>query len=646
MTNTNKAVPEHLSCVLSDFERSYSELSDTIDALREYIATSVSSRGVEDILYLKFPLIGKHYDKSLSQGYLTKENLGVSFFPNSPKGLGGLMKLSFDLEGNLRDTLDPSIVFYTRSILYAYKKVKVNCPPIRIQQAVDSFLETDLLLREPSSNWGSVDFVACGDTFRCWAERSGADRDLQAIAGVLDRVFSSVTPKIEIYHDDVVPRHGPGAVSDLRTGSDKYHFPVWPAKLERVFPFSMYGIHNDKFESVWDQEIGLKEGEPRKPILKSESKVSPPAKLLAVPKTYKGPRLITSEPTAHQFLQQGLNRWIRKNLSPMLRNCIDFSSQEPSRQAAIDSSMGDGTATVDLSSASDRLSCWTVERAFRSNPLLLEAINATRTHVVINGTGTSHDFQIPLRKLAGQGSATTFPIQTIVYAACCISAVLYDEGKDARSISSSDIYRASRGIRVFGDDIVLPSSNLKTLDDVFTFLQLKINWEKTHDTGDFRESCGMDAFRGYDVTPFYVSELVPGDDADAIASWICVSNNAHAKGLWYTADWMLSKLRASLTRLLPINGQTALSLLSFCRGLLPTDKIRWNEALQRMEYKTLIPTAREKRGVRSSSQNLLQYFLEHPGDEPCGGVMVSVPFRTGWTKKNSTRLTVEWVPFQ
>jgi hypothetical protein len=57
---------------------------------------------------------------------------------------------------------------------------------------------------------------------------------------------------------------------------------------------------------------------------------------------------------------------------------------------------------------------------------------------------------------------------------------------------------------VYGDDIILPTSNFSAAQAVLEKAGFAVNSAKTFSTSWFRESCGQDAFRGCSVTPVYI----------------------------------------------------------------------------------------------------------------------------------------------
>jgi hypothetical protein len=581
---------------------------------------------------IDMPEAGKILDRALSSGIISSMALPNTFGKVVDKGtrefLSCLFEKIFDGSGFLQPAVDPTAVFFLRQVLYLAKKVRKECSNATILAEVEEFVRTDYRLRNPSLGWDS-NTLHIGDRHLSFEQTHNRNPDLfgydpievpRPLLRALDQVCGVVFSQFPILDwREVIPRHGPGAVADLRVGEDKYLFPHWPDKLEGTFPYAYFAQHT---EDLWCYES-------RNPSLNE-----PPARLLAVPKTLKGPRLIASEPIAHQFLQQGMMKWIRENLPLPLRNCIDFKSQVPSRQMCLIASRVGDLATVDLSSASDRLSCWTVERALRVNPPLLHALHACRTRWLVNATKSGERFFIKLKKFAAQGAAVTFPVQSMIYACMSMAALAYERNL---TVNRKTVLKLSREVRVFGDDIIMPSCAVHSLVLLMGHCDLKVNASKTHYRGHFRESCGMDAFCGEDVTPLYIRALDPGSNAADLVSWVDVINNAYSKGLWHLSDTMIQKIPARIRKLIPVTNQDLgiLSLRSF-QPCLIGGKRRFSTTLHRLEVLGLSAKALAVRRRRENHQNLLQYFLDRPSQE--------INWSSGYLVKTRLTLVKRWVP--
>jgi hypothetical protein len=599
----------------------------------EWLEKSIRTRGVRIVLE-DLPELGKSFDKAISDGYWDPRSI-PSFFPwHDWKGPGVfrlLLDRVFDKSVPRYKRFDqhytwyplpilwnpcPNSIFFFRTLCYAFKKFEVECPSDRVRETVETFFRIDEGLREPTLTWEleapyfeasqanhkRLRFISShtlGDECNTVTER----KLLVALDEVCARLWANV-PEVDI--SSIVPGHGPGAVGDLRSSADKYTLPNWTKRLEESFPQDLFAFSSEEIAKDFGKQKGL---------------VVPPGQLTAVPKDFTKPRLITVEPTSHQFLQQGLMQWIRRNLPDPLRHSIDFLSQQPSRDAARKASVDLQAATVDLSSASDRLSLWTVERAIR-NASLLRCLYACRTPDVIDATGLTGQRAL-LKKFAGQGSAVTFPIQSIIYACCGIAAVCVERGW---TVNKRNILRSSKLVRVFGDDIVLPKSALIHLDVIFSCLQLRINVGKTHYSGRFRESCGGDYYDGHDVTPLYIRRASHGDQTVRdVVSLVDVSNNAYEKGMWHTSHDLLQLLPPFVRDRLVVSNipQSCLTLRTHQSPGFRAKRVRFNTHLQSSEIWGLVPILRSRIVEREGINELLSFFLEFGKQRPLWEIPVT-----------------------
>lgn len=592
------------------------------------LADYTLSRGMHYCL-VHLPSLGKEYDKALSSRMFDMKELvhgdgsmGERLTRVHPGFIEQLLYHHIDESSGYLMNPEPEEVFFMRVLFNFFKKLKVDCPPTTVKEAVHDFITIDQDLRNPSGTWDRDSWIPQRHRFCDASDLIGTSSTRARLWGTVDSVFGAIAPRAEVCTFSLKPAHGPGSVADLKTGTDKYLFPFWPAKLDQTFPYTAFAVHNECIKIPEDMTLVC-------------SPKEPPAKLHAVPKTFKGPRLITSEPTAHQFLQQGLLKWIRENSSPLLRNSIDFLNQEKSQDAALQASIRGDLATVDLSSASDRLSCWTVERAFGVNQSLLRCLHAVRTRIIVDATGTDPELSLRMKKFAGQGNAVTFPIQTIVYTGFAISAGLVYENLKP---TPQNIRRMGRKVRVFGDDIILPRKHVPLLTLMLEENQLKVNGKKSHISGAFRESCGMDAYKGTDVTPLYISHLEWDKSPDKFQSWIDVSNNAHRKGLWELSSYMYNQVPKSFRRLAVISRTEGdgLRLFSFSKGFQANGQSRWCKNRHEYLFKTIGFRSKVQKKGRGTWQDLYQWLVEAPSPQS--------KWTAGYLTKETSRICEVWVP--
>jgi hypothetical protein len=258
------------------------------------------------------------------------------------------------------------------------------------------------------------------------------------------------------------------------------------------------------------------------------------------------------------------------------------------------------------------MSCFVVERAFRRNKTLLRAIHATRTRWISNSIDTHSPAFHVLKKVSTQGSAVTFPLQTIVFACVAIGALLYERGLRP---SIRTIAQASKEVLIFGDDIIVPDDGgLPTLG-ALSDLGFKVNHNKTFGTGKFRESCGCDAYNGVDVTPTYTSTYPEKSRLESLISSVAVRNNFYQVGYYNAAEFIRKTVMrsASFLRLPEVtHGSGLFGWLSYDKPCFKNLRYRWNEALSRGEYRFHLLKTREKRMPDRHNSRLLQYFTEAP----------------------------------
>jgi hypothetical protein len=92
-----------------------------------------------------------------------------------------------------------------------------------------------------------------------------------------------------------------------------------------------------------------------------------PVKVCFVPKTASKPRVIAIEPVAMQYMQQAIADWIRPLIESKGRftaGHVNFRDQTVNSNFARSSSIDGKYATLDMSDASDRVTCKQVSMTF------------------------------------------------------------------------------------------------------------------------------------------------------------------------------------------------------------------------------------------------------------------------------------------
>lgn len=299
------------SAIFSDIVVDFPSLRRDCERDASRLLSLVDTRGLS-YLMIDLPAAGKHFDKCLSAERLTPFCIaGLRPYKRGrsvPRLFKGLILRVFDEYGVLRADSDVTAIRHLRQLYYAAKKVKVACDDSRTWEHVHEFFETDREVRSPSLNWDE-DELRISDLrdlhFGDSSSRnsvpiipglidSGDEQDLFSIntglADVVQRTADCVAASLGGFNPlDWRTKHGPGAVADQRHTQFKYDFPTWPAKLASVFPLEDFGFAN---YSHWADYAR------RGDVHSRFSLNEPPSRLIAVPKTLKGPRLIASEPVS------------------------------------------------------------------------------------------------------------------------------------------------------------------------------------------------------------------------------------------------------------------------------------------------------------------------------------------------------------
>jgi hypothetical protein len=388
----------------------------------------------------------------------------------------------FDQNGILLEYPDPHAVLAIRQISNLHGKLKELPTQQRVDRAIAAYVSTDEAISSVEVPHELV--------------REFRKTSLSMWGSHFDRMEKYV-------HENEflsTSKHGPGAVAQKLTSNGKWASREWSERLDAWFSATLHLAHHLSYEG--DDLVLHPPG------------AEPPARVISVPKTAKGPRIITAEPVYNQFIQQGLatlfERWMYQHPS------VSYEYQEPNQLLARKGSTDpESYATLDLSEASDRVSLRIVKDLFHFWPGLLSAILACRSQRSVLPDGTI----VQLRKFASMGSALTFPIETLVFATIARMAV-------KRTQSREEGVHPNSHFRVYGDDIIVPGYAANECVRLLEAFGLKVNVDKSFMKGNFRESCGGDFFNGFPVVPVKVRKRLPRkrSDVDELVSIVAFRN--------------------------------------------------------------------------------------------------------------------------
>lgn len=630
------------------------EMAGDVRRDRIRFARMFQARGLQFVL-LDLPKIGKHLDRCLDEGTYIKSGLPASKpsggrFGQIPVFLRGLYLRVFECKQNgasivlsvkEESDLDQDALCFLRQFLYACKKAKLECPAHRVDEAFDAFYRCESELPSPEPWWdeemceGSSEEMPLlsrafsgNDELVARADQHGLPHSLLTL---LDAVASKVSEALGPFNaEEWKFKHGNGAKSNMRTGEDRFTFPYWSTMLDTVFPYADYAYHawNAWADATWTGPDGLNLipslGEGGQPQVTEEcfnsGYVTPSARLIAIHKTYKGPRLIAPEPVENAWAQQCLLDYFYSNTArSWLRGFIRFNDQELSRELCRKGSASCSLATIDLSEASDRVTPLVVGCVFKRDSVRY-ALRACRTRLLQTPMGL-----LKLRKFSTMGSACTFPVESLVFLCVAIAGTLHSRGISKARVGG--ILRLRGEISVFGDDLIVPAESYDVVVRLLECLHFKVNTDKSFaGPNGFREACGVDAFRGVEVTPAYWLSTYD-DTPESLVSCVEQSNNFYKKFLVNASEAIREQVKGAAVRLpLRPNDSEILGFASYVKPPILL-KVRRNTDLQRTEMLAPTLSSRQKVLKVAGDRNLHQYFTEEPSPftEWASGVREPVP---------------------
>lgn len=392
------------------------------------------------------------------------------------------------------------------------------------------------------------------------------------------------------------PKHGPGAVSTGEKGAGKLYFSQTHPSLDDIM-----GGDSEPFFRLPNQP-------PR--IL---SRVDPVAKTTVVPKDFKRVRVISCEPLAMQFVQQGIMGHLMRRLE-RANSCCKLYDQSVNALKSRDFSKW---ATLDLSNASDGVSSRLVGQLL---PLdWFEFLNACRsTHTVLPDGRV-----IPIKAFAPMGNAFCFPLESLVFAAISVAAIQIHG-----YLSEED---AVQRCQVFGDDLIVPLHLGTLVAEELEKIGFTVNRGKSclSDVTLFRESCGAEWWYGEDVTVVRPKTLNQNTASDTlgILPMVGYANRLESIGFRHTAQALADTV--TLPVALGFGDPFASPTLRW-RTLART---RWHSGYQRSQSLIAMVKSRGKLSLSSVEEWEALYAY----------------FSSGWSAQDTkfgikTRVALGWVP--
>lgn len=566
------------------------------------IATRVKHEG-ESFLTITLPAFGRDFERSLEEGQVAHDAFpGFSRWRGLPRFLGGFLELVFDRgTGLLLDSPSITAIHSIRQLCLVLGKLHAECGDRRNRHAIEEYIKCETEVK----TWGDTVSETLLGEFRSAFLRLWGD------------VCHSLDTKVS--QGEMVPRHGPGATADRLQGNQKWNQAEWTRRLEGYFPSADFLIPNHRYWEALDTVDFREPGRER------------PVKVTLVPKTPKTPRIIAVEPTCMQYAQQALLGLLVPHVDDSVtHSLIGIRDQGPNQTLAQVGSIDGSLATLDLSEASDRVSNKLIQYAFKPYSHLSGALQACRSR---RASVPGRTRPITLAKFASMGSAVCFPVEAMVFSTIAIIGI---ERQLRRQLRPLEIHNLKGSVRVYGDDIIVPTDMTLSVIGALSDFGLKVNRHKSFWTGKFRESCGREYYDGNDVSIVRVREYIPDDrhSSGAVAATISSRNQFYKAGYWKTAAFLDDVIRTYGPY--PIVEETAQALGR--HSFLPAQGERLSRDTHTPIVRCMKIAAKIPRSPLGGLGALMKFFISR-GSEPMfdekhlqrSGRPRSVDIKIGWS---------------
>ena len=327
----------------------------------------------------------------------------------------------------------------------------------------------------------------------------------------------------------VKPRPGPGATNDPVAKHMRFRPHVLYTQVDKVMPYVDFFVVN-----AWDI---VHQTKLYRRLYKRRVK-GQRARFKYVHKQVGKARGICIEQNEVQYMQQAIKRamydWIQSH--PLTKGKINFDDQTINAALALMCSITKLLATIDMSEASDRVARDLVAWLFQDT-VLYEPLMALSTKWIDLPKGLGQQKSMRTAKFAPMGSGICFPVMSVVHWSL-ITAIMQDAQCTQSHIED---------VHVYGDDIIVPSEVAELVYEKLPLFGMKLNKTKSYHRSNFRESCGMHAYNGCDITPIFIKNLPVTTYLKSALSVLAVEEQLENSCYFSLANLMREHFRKTFT---------------------------------------------------------------------------------------------------
>lgn len=354
-----------------------------------------------------------------------------------------------------------------QKFLCAGTAADLSCGPLLVRAKVASIWGHGFALTGEPAAVAAVHQIA----LLFWKEEVAVEPDF---ATFTSRITTSGTPDLDhpiigklrlwVHHllgkaptwDEIQGFSGSGATADRRNASSRWVFNARPLGIPSAF--YSFNAHDDTQFST---------------------DIISTARAAAVPKNRKSARIVASEPSASMFAQLGIMDAMDRRLR-LLGSKVPLHDADIHRKFMV--SRWRTLATLDLSDASDYISMDLANYILPAD--WADLCNACRSQAVRLPDGTVHR----LATYAPMGNGFCFRLLSIVCAGL-LAVTCRERWSD------------------FGDDMICHRADAPFVKMGLEAAGLVLNEAKSC-YSDYLETCGIELYRGYNITPFKLKRLL------------------------------------------------------------------------------------------------------------------------------------------
>lgn len=301
----------------------------------------------------------------------------------------------------------------------------------------------------------------------------------------------------------------------------RYSDTSWEAKF--TWPLSGTKVVGSLYRQYLSENKQFKDAvnslNSQKTLVSPEYEYTRSSRATTVPKDSTKRRMIAIEPTLNMFFQQGLMAVMYDRLRAVGLDVESLPLRH--KRLAYEGSVSGNLATIDFSSASDCVSLEVLRYLLPPQWFRYVTMLRCPSMEILGST-------VKLEMVSTMGNAGTFPLETLVFWALGVGAIMQRTRTNPYSLLSLPEERDA--VSVFGDDCILPTPDADAFMAICEEVGFLVNKEKSFvEPGPgFRESCGGDYFHGSNVRPFNL-KAPTSTRMSALEPWLYIQLNGILK---------------------------------------------------------------------------------------------------------------------